>query len=263
MVTGANSVLYYAGRLMQLPLGVFGIAIATAAFPALSRHAARSEWGRFSAAFRSSIGLVVFIALPAGVGMMVLAEPMVRVIFERGAFGTEMTARTARALYWYCSAIWAYCALHVLSRAFYSIRRPGTPALVASLMVIVNVALNLTLVWYMAEAGLAAATALCAAIQVVVLFVILGRVVRVEGTAALAVSLLKSGLATACMAGVCVAVRRLLPAPGAGAAFAWQALWLVALICVGVVTYVGVSAVLGNEDLKAAVRSLLRRGPAV
>jgi putative peptidoglycan lipid II flippase len=262
MVTGANSVLYYAGRLMQLPLGVFGISVATAAFPALSRHAARGEWARFSAAFRSSLGLVIFIGLPAGVGMMVLAEPIVRVIFERGAFGAEMTARTARALYWYCSGIWAYCALHVLSRAFYSLRRPGTPALIASLMVVVNVVMNLTLVWFMQESGLAAATATCAALQVVVLFVVLGRAVRLEGTASLGASVLKSAVAAGCMAGACIGLDRALPAAGPEVAFAGQAARLAGLMLAGALTYVAASAVLGNEEMRAVLRSLLRRRPA-
>jgi putative peptidoglycan lipid II flippase len=262
MVTGANSVLYYGARLMQLPLGVFGIAVATAAFPALSRHAARAEWRQFSAAFRGSLGLVIFIGLPAGVGMMVLAEPIVRVVFERGAFVPETTARTARALYWYAAGIWAYSVLHVLNRAFYSVRRAGTPALVAAAMVLVNVGLNLTLVWFMAESGLAAATAVCAVLQAGVLYAILRRIVSLEGLGALAVSAAKSGLAAACMAGVCTALKRLLPSPGPEAPFVLQAGWLAVLICAGGIVYVAASALLRNEDMRAAFRAFLRRQPS-
>jgi putative peptidoglycan lipid II flippase len=180
MAPGANSVLYYSGRLMQLPLGVFGIAIATAAFPALSSLGARQQWPAFARAVRRSLEMVLFIGLPSGVGLMVLRKPIVELIFQRGAFTAAMTQRTASALLAYASAVWAYCALHVLTRAFYSLRAPGVPARVAGATVGVNLALNLALVWPLAEAGLAAATALCAGAQVALLAWLLGRRVRLE-----------------------------------------------------------------------------------
>jgi len=249
MGVGANSVLYYANRLMQLPLGVFGIAIATAAFPALSRHAARQDWRAFSDAFRQSLGAVLFICIPAGVGLILLRYPIIEAVLERGAFTAGTTARTAAALLAYSTAIWAYGAVHVLTRAFYSARRPGTPARTAASMVALNLALNLSLVWPLREAGLAAATAICAVVQAGVLYWLLARRVPLSGARALLLTGLKAVIATSCMAVVCVGVLRALPSAPPGAA-----LWLKLLrVCVptaaGGAAYLAAAAMLRMEEL--------------
>ncbi len=256
MALGANSVLYYSGRLMQLPLGVFGVAIATAAFPALSSLAARREWPAFSAALRRSLGMVLFIGLPSGVGLMVLRRPIIELLFERGAFTPPMTMRTSAALLAYAAGLWAYCALHVLTRAFYSLKAPGVPARVAGAMVGANLALNLTLVWTMAEAGLAAATAVCAALQVGLLTYLLGRRVRLE-LAALGMSALKTAVATAAMAVACRQALAWLPADGS---LAVKALRVAAPTAAGGAVYLLAAAVTGSEELRQIARRL--RGAA-
>ncbi|MCK4282703.1 MAG: murein biosynthesis integral membrane protein MurJ, partial [Candidatus Brocadiae bacterium] len=175
MEVGANSVLYYANRLMQLPLGVFGIALATAAFPTLSSQVVRRDWRGFSQSLTRGLGTVLFVAVPAGVGLILLRYPAVELLFQHGNFALTpgSTARTAAALCAYSTGIWAYCSLHVLTRAFYSLKRPATPAKVAACMVGLNLVLNLTLVWHLREAGLAAATAITATLQVAVLYWVL------------------------------------------------------------------------------------------
>ena len=256
MAVGANSVLYYANRLMQLPLGVFGIAIATAAFPALSRHAARQDWRGFSDAFRRGMGAVLFIAVPAGVGLILLRRPVIVAVLQRGAFTAETTLRTARAVLAYSTAIWAYCAVHMLTRAFYSIRQPGTPAKVAASMVGLNLALNLTLVWPLGEAGLAAATALCATVQMAVLYWMLARRVPLVGTGAVWITALKTVIATACMSVVCIATLRALPeAPTAGG-LAVKLLRVCVPAASGGAAYLTAAALLRMEELEALVRRL-------
>jgi len=201
MLIGANSALYYGNRLMQFPLGVFGIALATAVFPTLSRHAARQDWGSFSDAVMRGLGAALFIAIPASVGLLMLARPITALLFERGEFTAQMTARTAGVLVAYSVGIWAYFALHLLARAFYSLGRQATPARVAGAMVAVNLALNLALVWPLREAGLAAATSLSAMLQVVCLVVLLRRCTPLTGFSQLARGVLKTLAATGCMAG--------------------------------------------------------------
>jgi putative peptidoglycan lipid II flippase len=260
MEIGANSVLYYGNRLMQFPLGVFGIALATAVFPTLSRHAARRDWSAFAGSVTRGLGAGLFVALPAGVGLILLRRPVIELLFQRGAFTAEMTARTARVLTAYAVAIWAYCALHLLTRAFYSLGRHGTAARVAASMVGVNLLLNLALVWPLREAGLAAATALSATIQAGVLLVLLHRIVPLTGLARLGGSLLRMLAATGCMAGAVLLVLWALPA---GDGLAWRFVRALVPAAGGACAYLGVAAVLGSPELSmllAAMRGRQERG---
>jgi len=250
---GANSALYYGNRLMQLPLGVFGIAIATAAFPALSRHAARRDWQGFSDSLLRSLGLVAFVAIPSGVGLILMRRPVVELLFERGAFTAQMTARTAAVTLAYSTAVWAYCALHVLSRAFYALGRPGTPAAVAGVAVLANVALNLTLVWPLAEAGLATATAVTAVLQVVVLWWMLRRSDRLRHVGGLAGTVGKTLAATACLGAACAAAMALTPA---GMGLGMKLLRVAAPAGAGAIAYVGAAALLRIEELRAVAGRL-------
>ena len=211
MEIGANSVLYYGNRLMQFPLGVFGIALATAVFPTLSARAARKDWDGFAEALTDGLAAVVFIGLPAGVGLMALARPAVELFFERGQFTAQSSARTAFVLSAYCTGMWAYCALHVLARAFYSLQDTRTPAKTAAAMVVLNLTLNLTLIWSFREAGLAFATAASAAVQSVVLYLILVRRVHLPARRRLLGTLLKTCAATAAMLGAAAGTLYLLP----------------------------------------------------
>jgi len=259
MQVGANSVLYYGNRLMQLPLGVFGIALATAAFPTFSAQAARQDWERLSRSIMRALGFVVFIGLPAGVGLILVRYPAIELLFDRGAFAAmpHSTERTAAVVLAYSTAIWAYCALHVLTRAFYGLKRPGTPAGIAAGMVGVNLVLNLALVWRFREAGLAAATAISATLQVLLLCRLLNRSVRLTGWKALGASVAKAAVATACMAAACQASMGLLPA--ASGDLVGSLLRLALPIAAGGITYLGVAALLRAKELTILVDQLRRR----
>jgi len=259
MRVGANSVLYYGNRLMQLPLGVFGIAIATAAFPALSRHAAREDRAAFAASLRRSLGLVVFVAAPSGVGLIVLREPIIALVFRRGAFTAAMADRTAAVTLAYSTAVWAYCAVHVLSRAFYALGRAGTPAAVAAVAVLANLALNLTLVWPLAEAGLAAATAVSAVLQVAVLWWLLQRAGMTGDPRRLLGSIGKTLLATGIMAGACLAVLGRLPAAWSVGSLGLRCLRVVLPTAAGGSAFVAAAAVLRAEELHETARRMFRR----
>jgi putative peptidoglycan lipid II flippase len=252
MQEGANSVLFYGNRLMQFPLGVFGIALATAVFPRLSSHAALEDWQGFSQSVIGGLRLALFVSLPACAGLILLRAPAIELFFNRGQFHSQIEAapRTAAVLTAYSTAIWAYCALHVLSRAFYSINRHATPAKAAGWMVLLNLALNLTLVWPLREAGLAAATAICAVLQVLILWHMLNRHVRLEGSDALRTAGGKSLLATAIMSGACWLTLRSLPNAHAAACTPWKLARLLAPMLVGIIVYVGASAALRADELR-------------
>ncbi len=170
---GAMATVSFAQRLYQFPLGVFGIAIATAIFPALARLSeARDD---FLDVLRRGLRLVVYIGLPASVGLMLVREPLAAVVLQGGDFTAEDSRRVGFVLLGYAPAIWAYSMVHVLTRAFYARSEPRTPVLIACLVVGLNLALNLVLIWPLGEAGLAWSTSLCSFVQVTLLLIALRR----------------------------------------------------------------------------------------
>ncbi len=201
---GANSALYYANRLMQFPLGVFGIALATAIFPTLSSTAAAGKWERFRTTLTDGLGSVLFIGIPAGAGLIVLGSPAVELFFQRGAFTPTMTARTSMVLSSYSLGIWAYCAHQVLGRTFYSLEDSITPMKVAFGIVALNFILNLSLIWWFAAAGLALATAISSTVQCAILYRLLESRTGPAQHRRLLQTLIKTIIATGIMVGVCL-----------------------------------------------------------
>jgi putative peptidoglycan lipid II flippase len=253
MQVGANSVLYYGNRLMQFPLGVFGIALATAAFPTLSRLVARRDWEGFSRSVVRGLGAGLFVALPASVGLILLSRPLTALVFERGEFTALMTARTADVIAAYSVGMWAYFSLHMLTRAFYSLGRQGTPAVVGGVMVAVNLVLNLALVWPLREAGLAAATSVSAMLQVVLLLLLLSRHVPLTGFGELARGTARTAGATACMAAAAWAV---LAALGPAGGLALKTARVLLPAAAGAAVYAGAAAALGSREMRAIWASL-------
>ncbi|QDU72715.1 murein biosynthesis integral membrane protein MurJ [Mucisphaera calidilacus] len=171
--TGSVAALQWSQRLYQFPLGVFGIAVATAAFPALARAA--SDPRAFGGVLRRGLGLSLWLTLPASVGLALVAEPLVALIYERGAFDGAATARVALLLLAYGSAVWAYSLTHVLTRACYALDRPTWPLRVMAATVPLNLVLNLTLIWPLGAVGLAWSTAAAAVVQALGLALVLRR----------------------------------------------------------------------------------------
>ncbi len=167
---GALSAVTYAQRLYQFPLGVLVISLATAALPTFSRLAAREDWGTWLGEVRQALRLAVFEGLLAGVMMIVLAEPIVRLLFEYRDFSADDTQRAARILTIYGFGMWAFCAQHIVTRAFYSVGDVRTPLKISLVLLPVNLALNLVLIWFEAirEAAFAISTSLTYSLAVVV-----------------------------------------------------------------------------------------------
>ncbi|MCZ6836089.1 MAG: murein biosynthesis integral membrane protein MurJ [Planctomycetota bacterium] len=169
---GAMATVSFAQRLYQFPLGVFGIAVATAIFPLLARQAGDAQ--AFVATIRRGLRLVVFIGLPASVGMILVREELTAVVLQGGLFTLENTKRVGFVLLGYAPAIWAYSMMHVLTRAYYAKDDSMTPVKVAIGVVLLNIVLNCTLIWTpLKEAGLAWSTALCSVVQVLILITLI------------------------------------------------------------------------------------------
>jgi len=208
----SNAVLFYAQRLYQFPLGVFGVAVATAAFPTLSRLA--GDGARFASALADALAMSVAIALPAGVGLALVAPDLVALLLAGwGSFSDDGAGRARAALVAYSAAIWAYSANQVLARAYYARGDTRTPALVAVGVLALNLALNLTLLWWLREAGLAWATAIAAGAQTLALGLLLGRRHGVTLWRALAARCWRVLPCTACMAAAVAGVLETMPTP--------------------------------------------------
>jgi len=175
LAVGSVSSLFYADRLVQFPLGIFAISAVTLMMPDLSRKAAAQDLEAMKQILRQSLMLVGFIIVPAMAGLMVLREPIVAILFERGAFDSNSTRLTADALLWYSTGLWAYAALRILLAMFYALQDAYRPLKAAVLSVGTNLAGGLLLMQIMGHAGIALAAALAAAVNVALLVVMLRR----------------------------------------------------------------------------------------
>ena len=211
MQQGAVAAIYYGERLYNFPLGVLGLAVAAAIFPLLSRHAAKGDRARLGSDLTLGLRLVICLGVPAGVGLIMLAEPLARLLFQRGQFNAQDTARAARMIACYATGVWAYCALPVVVRGYYALGDYASPAKIAVWAVSLNLALNLLLIWPLAEAGLAVATAVTAAVQLMVLMFIFSRKKAPLGWTSLAAAAARTLAATSLMAAAGYATLGLIP----------------------------------------------------
>lgn len=174
VANGPVSWLSFAFRFMQFPIGVFGVAVATAALPSLSRSAAEPEYGNFRRTLAHSLTLVFLLCIPSAIGLAVLGRPIVALIFEHGKFTSFDTVQTANALAAYSVGLAGYAAVKVLSPAFYALNDARTPMLVSLGSIAVNYLLNSLLVVPFGHVGLAFSTSAVALVN----FLLLGVFIR-------------------------------------------------------------------------------------
>ncbi|MFQ5732329.1 MAG: murein biosynthesis integral membrane protein MurJ [Planctomycetaceae bacterium] len=165
MQAGTASALYFAQRVYQFPLGVFGVALGTVLYPQFARQAHAGDGDGLRESLSGGIRLVIAIGLPAGVGLMLLSAPLTALLFQHGEFDAGDAAQTAGMIALYGSAVWAYCGLLIVQRGFYALQDRTTPLKIGVVAVAVNLALNLALIWPMGGYGLAGATAVTAVLQ--------------------------------------------------------------------------------------------------
>jgi putative peptidoglycan lipid II flippase len=245
----AMAVLTFGQRLYQFPLGVFGIAVATAIYPMLARLANDRE--AFTDTVRRGIRLVLFIGVPASLGMMVVAEPLTGAVLQGGAFGEHDTGRVAFVLLGYASCVWAYSLIQVITRAFYARGDTMTPVKIAIAVVGLNLVLNLLLIWTpLREAGLAWSTAICATIQAGVLLRLLRRHINTPLDRPTVSSIGRTVLLTIVMVAVLWGTIQILPA---GPGWIEQVRNLMVLVIAGSVIVGGGAALLKMPELRWAL----------
>jgi putative peptidoglycan lipid II flippase len=175
--------LDFAFRLMYLPIGLFGVSIATAATPAISRMVAEQDFARIRSTLANALGLMLFLNLPATIGLIVLAQPIVAMIFEHGNFTAADTMATAAALQLYAIGLIGYSIVRIISPTFYAVGRSRIPVMVSAGSVVVNIILNVWLVKVLGYRGLALGTSITAIINASVQLFLLRREIHgIEGT---------------------------------------------------------------------------------
>jgi putative peptidoglycan lipid II flippase len=172
---GAPSYLYYAERLVYFPLGIFGTALGTVLLPTFSTHVVQARHDLVRQTLNHSIRQLTFLALPAAIGMLVLARPIIQVIYERGGFTPFTTEMTVLALSFYAPGLVVFSLLKILIPVFYAQQDMKTPVRIGIICTCISIILKLILMWPMRHAGIAFSTVIATSVEVVILFVLIHR----------------------------------------------------------------------------------------
>jgi len=166
---GSVSYLFYGNRLVQFPLGVFGVAVGIAALPIMSREVAEGKTGKLAGLLSHSLRMILFVSIPSTVGLIILSNPMINTLFERGQFDETARVGSALALSMYAVGLVAFAGVKVTVSAFYSLQDTSTPTKVAAWCMALNVALNLLLMGPLKHGGLALATSISSMVNILAL----------------------------------------------------------------------------------------------
>jgi len=258
--TGAVSWLNYAFRLMYLPTGLFGVSIATATIPAVSRHAARDDTAAVRSTLAEGLSLMLVMNVPATVGLIVLSQPIVRVIFERRAFLPSDTAATAAALQFYAVGLLGYSIVRIASPTFYALGDSRTPVQISIASVVVNAILNVALVRVLGYRGLALGTSIAALFNAAgLLWLLHFRLDGLDDRRVLS-SLVRVTIASFVMGMATLVINDALAAWIPGDAFLWQATRLFLTILSALVV-LGIAAhVLRIREFREALALVAKRG---
>ena len=246
---GSVSYLYYADRLVQFPLGIFGIATATAVLPSISRQAAKKDLEAVQDTFTYAMRLIFFITIPAMVGLIVLREPIVALLFKRGAFDAETTHLTAYALLYYSMGLWAFSAVRIVVSTFYALQDTKTPVRMAVISVCANVVLGIVLMGPLKHGGLALATSLASMLNLGLLVWALREKLGMIGLKTIMASVYKTAICSVLM-GAAVWATAKFTIPSEGGSLMGLFFGLVGSIIVGLVLYGSFSYLLKSRELE-------------
>jgi putative peptidoglycan lipid II flippase len=259
---GPVSWLNIAFRLMQLPLGIFGVAVGTVTLPLISRNAARGDTPAFRSALAHALRLVLLLTIPAAIGLIILARPIISVIYEHGRFDARATEQTAAALRFYAIGLAAYSAVKVLAPAFYAIDKRYLPMLVSFFSILVNFGLNWFFMFKMnlGHRGLALSTSLVAITNFLLLYLMMVRHAGQLETRQLFKLLGKLLIAGAVLGGICWLALHFLFAPDIRLP-GWKKIADVLMtVAIGAATFFGTAFVLRVNEIRDVV-DLVRRRP--
>ena len=257
---GVVSALYYANRLVQLPLSVFGIAISAAILPAISRSAARGDVGDIRGTLMYGLRQCFFLVAPALAALIVLHGPIVALLFQRGHFGAEETARTATALVYYAGGLLCFAWVKIAVAGFYAVKDTKTPVIIASMSMCLNIALNIALIRPMGFRGLALATTLSYSVNFLLLYLLLGKRFGALWDRPFASGMLRIALAVAGMTAVLLAAAGQVEGCWPHDTLSGRAVSVLIPLAAAGAAYMALCLVLRVPELRGFLSLLKRRG---
>jgi putative peptidoglycan lipid II flippase len=260
--------LAIAFRLMQLPLGVFGVALGTVTLPLLARLVVAGQMDGFRTELAHAMRLALLLTIPSTIGLIMLAEPIISILYQHGKFNAYQAAQAAGALRFYAIGLAGYAALKVLVNAFYALDRRKTPMLVSFLAVALNLLFNWIFTFRLGwgHRGLAFSTGCIATVNFLLLYALMQRHLKGLESRRMLLMLVKVAVAGTALAAVCAASSHWLLADWATQSFVAKTGFLLATIAVGGLVFTACGVLLHIEELKelqGAIMRRLRRGQPV
>ena len=252
---GSLAALSFASRIYLLPNGIIVLALLTVIYPTLVELNVERKMTEFKTIFRQGVGLIIVLMLPMMVGLLILREPVVRLIFERGEFDLLATAKTANALAYYSIGLLPLGVMLLIKRAFFALKDTRTPMLVMIFTGLINIVFNWLLIKPLGLGGIALGTSLAVYAGAVALLVLLRRKIGAFAGRQLCLTLQKSSLAALLMGFAVLLSSNLLR----GGSFFRQALELGGLISFGAAVYLLVASLLRVEGLAVGLRIIRRK----
>lgn len=201
---GAIAALYYSNRLIQFPTALFGSALATACLPTLSQQSIADDMNSFKKTIDVSLRSLLVLLIPSSIGLLVLSEPIIRLLFERGAFDSLSTQMTSFAMAFYCIGLFAYSGARVMTSCFYALKDTVTPVKITFICLILNVVFNFLLMRVLQVGGLALATSISSIANFFILIFLLRKKIGNLGLISLIVNTLKTFLISLVMGAFCI-----------------------------------------------------------
>ncbi len=253
--------LSIAFRLMQLPLGLFGVALGTVTLPLLSRLVVAGHMNAFRAELAQAMRLALLLTIPSTVGLIMLAEPIISVLYQHGKFNSFQAAQAAGALRFYAIGLAGYAALKVLVNAFYALDKRKTPMLVSFLAVALNLAFNWIFTFRLGWGyrGLAFSTGCIATINFLLLYALMRKHLGGLESGRMLLMLGKVAFAAGALAAVCAASMRWLLGDWPSQMFLTKLAFLLGTVVVGALVFAGCGVVLHIEEFKQLQRAINRR----
>ena len=255
---GSVTYLFYADRIMELPLGVFAIAIGTAVLPSFSRHAAAGNMDELKSSISFSLRLMLFLTIPSTFALMALNLPIISVLFQRGAFNMHAAMCTSEALFFYGMGLWAFSVVRVFVQSFYALQDAKWPMRAAMIAFVVNLIFSLALMYSMKHKGLALANSLSAVFNVFILSFVLRKKIGKFLDRNFYISTFKIIISSVVMLGAIVLIEVFMPWDS-DSSFRSRLIYLSTTITTGAATFFVCTYLLKSPEMHSIVRLLKNR----
>lgn len=256
---GSVTYLYYSMRLIQLPIGIFGVAVGMAVLPTLSQHVAEGNKNQLAKDFTFSLKFLFFLTIPSITGLMMLKEPIINTLFQRGAFDITATFNTAQALFFYSIGILGTVGSRTITATFYSFQDTKTPVICATAGMLTNIVFSIVLMHTMQHNGLALAYSLAATVQFLMLSVLIKNKIKSLSFSDIIPSFIKSTFAAIISAVVAKLICQIEPSLWLHSEkMLLKFLWLGTAIGTAVLIYFCLCHLMKHEELSYILKKLRR-----